>query len=432
MLDLAPQAPAPSPSQGGPEQVGPESVPASRRAGAEALRDWLVAEAVQIVDAGALLSAIAEHLVGLGLPLDRLTTAIEVLHSEYAGVGRFWTREGGVSVRFFRHSDGEGDEIDRVYKASPFYEAYETGRWIELDIANIADDAYGIVPELKEAGYRHYICIPLALTTGSRNGITLATREPRGFDEADRAVLRFLLPTLAIVMELTATRRRLDTVLKIYVGDEPHRAILAGEIRRGQVNRIRSAILFADMRGYTERSSTLTPEGAVDLLNDYFDCLVPPIEAEGGEVLKYMGDGLLAIFRESGDDLGGAAQSALSAADEALRRVDAANAAGRFAPPIEVGIALHHGEAAYGNVGSGTRLDFTVIGRDVNLASRLAKLNKVLGEPLLMSRTFVEFLWGDPDPLGPHALDGFSDAVAIYRPASRRANPRAATSNSAV
>ena len=423
MLDASLPAPPPPPNHGG-------AVPAARRAGVEALRAWLLAEAVQVQDAGALLTGVAERMIAVGLPLDRLTTAIEVLHSEYAGVGRFWTRDSGVSVRFFRHSDGEGDEIDRVYKASPFHEAHETGRWVELDLANTADDAYGIVPELKEAGYRHYICIPLSFTSGSRNGLTLATRDPAGFGEADRAVLRALMPTIAVVMELTGTRRRLDTVLKIYVGDEPHRAILAGEIRRGQVNRIRSAILFADMRGYTERSSTLTPEGAVDLLNDYFDCLVPPIEAEGGEVLKYMGDGLLAIFRETGDDLGGAAQSALTAAENALGQVDAANAAGRFAPPSEVGIALHHGEAAYGNVGSGARLDFTVIGRDVNLASRLAKLNKTLGESLLMSRTFVDFLWGDPDPLGQHALDGFADAVAIYRP--RRENPRAATSSSAV
>lgn len=428
MLDATPPAPSPAPDA---IDAAANALPPARRVLLGHLRTWLVTEGVHQPDAGALLAGVAERLIGLGLPLDRLTTAIDVLHSEYAGVGRFWTREGGLSVRFFRHAEGDGDEVDRVYRASPFYEAHETGRWVELDLAKTPDDAYGIVPELKEAGYRHYICIPLDFANGTRNGITLATRSPGGFGADDRTILNFILPTLAVVMELATVTRRLDTVLKIYVGDEPHRAILAGSIRRGQVNRIRSAILFADMRGYTERSSVLAPEAAVELLNDYFDCLVPPIEAEGGEVLKYMGDGLLAIFRETGDDLGGAAQSALTAAEEALRRVDGANAAGRFSPPIEVGIALHHGEAAFGNVGSGTRLDFTVIGRDVNLASRLAKLNKELGESLLMSRTFVEFLWGDPEPLGPHALDGFADAVAIYRPAARE-NPLAATSSSAV
>jgi adenylate cyclase len=170
------------------------------------------------------------------------------------------------------------------------------------------------------------------------------------------------------------------------------------------------------MRNFTRITSALTPEASVELLNAYFDCLVPPIEAESGEVLKYMGDGLLAIFRELGDDLGGAAQSALSAAGAALTRIEAANLESRFPVPIDVGIALHHGEAAYGNVGSGERLDFTVIGRDVNLASRIAQLNKQLGEPLLMSQAFVDFLWGDPESLGEHDINGFEEPIAVFRP----------------
>jgi adenylate cyclase len=151
-------------------------------------------------------------------------------------------------------------------------------------------------------------------------------------------------------------------------------------------------------------------------LNNYFDCLVPPIEDEGGEVLKYLGDGLLAIMRDKGDDTGGAAQSALTAATKALRRIEAANNEGRFPVTINVGFALHHGDAAYGNVGSGQRLDFTVIGRDVNLASRIAELNKSLGEPLLMSKSFVEHLWGNPTPLGAHDVEGFAEAIEVYKP----------------
>jgi adenylate cyclase len=200
------------------------------------------------------------------------------------------------------------------------------------------------------------------------------------------------------------------------VGDEPHQAILSGAILRGQVTRIRSAILFADMRGYTRASATLSPEAAVELLNDYFDCLVPPIEDEGGEVLKYLGDGLLAIFRDRGDDTGGAPQAALSAAIKALQRIYTANEQGRFPMPVSAGISLHHGDAAYGNVGSGQRLDFTVIGRDVNLASRIAKLNKTLDEPLLMSKAFVEHLWGNPHRLGAYEVEGFDEKIEVYRP----------------
>jgi adenylate cyclase len=143
---------------------------------------------------------------------------------------------------------------------------------------------------------------------------------------------------------------------------------------------------------------------------------VPPIEEEGGEVLKYLGDGLLAIFRDRGDDTGGAAQSALSAASKALQRVAVANQEGRFAVPVAVGVALHHGEAAYGNVGSGQRLDFTVIGRDVNLASRIANLNKMLNQPLLMSRSFTDHLWGNPHRLGAYEVDGFEEPIEVFRP----------------
>ena len=377
-----------------------------------ALRDWLVTVAARMEDPNEVLIGFIQRLIELGLPLDRVASAIETLHSEYAGIGRFWTREEGAVVRYLPH----GTRREAVYQQSPFAHVSRTGEWLMLDLAETPDDLFAIIPELKEAGLRHYLTIPIRLTNGAENGISFATRSPEGFGERGLTILRLVMPSFALVTELRATSNRLDQVLRIYVGDEPHRAILSGAIQRGQVTRIRSAILFADMRDYTHISSTLSPESAVELLNTYFDCLVPPIEDEGGEVLKYLGDGLLAIVRDKGDDTGGAAQSALTAATKALRRIEAANNEGRFPVPIYAGIALHHGDAAYGNVGSGQRLDFTVIGRDVNLASRIAELNKRLGEPLLMSKPFVEHLWGNPSPLGAHDVVGFEEAIEVYKP----------------
>jgi adenylate cyclase len=376
------------------------------------LRDWLVNEAAQVDDLGDALTGFAERLNDLGLPVDRISTAIETLHSEYAGIGRSWTREQGTSVRLLPH----GERRETVYKTSPFAHVNRTGKWLLLDLERTPDDLFRIVPDLKAGRYRHYLTVPIRFSNGAENGISFATRSPAGFDEVALRILGLIIPTFSMVTELLAISKRLDDVLRIYVGDEPHRAILSGAILRGQVTRIRSAILFADMRGYTRASSTLSPEAAVELLNNYFDCLVPPIEDEGGEVLKYLGDGLLAIFRDRGDDTGGAPQSALTAAIKALQRIYTANEQGRFSVPVSAGIALHHGDAAYGNVGSGQRLDFTVIGRDVNLASRLAKLNKELDEPLLMSKPFVEHLWGNPHRLGAFALDGFDETVEVYRP----------------
>jgi adenylate cyclase len=345
------------------------------------------------------------------VPVDRITTAIDALHSEYAGIGRIWTREGGYTFRLFPH----GEEAERAYERSPFAEALRTGRWLILDLSRTPDDAFEVVPELKADGYLHYVCVPLCFTNGTRNGVTFASRKPGGFDARALSILRFVMPTLAAAAETRSVNARLDNVLRIYVGDEPHKAILSGTIQRGQVSRIRSAILFADMRSYTRISSELEPERAVELLNTFFDCLVPPIEAEGGEVLKYLGDGLLAIFRDPGDDTGQSAQAALSAAIAGLLKLEEANGNGAFSTRVEAGIALHHGEAAYGNVGSGARLDFTVIGPDVNLASRIAQMNKVLGEPLLMSRAFADHLRGDPELIGRHTLDGIAEPVPIYR-----------------
>jgi adenylate cyclase len=377
-----------------------------------ALRDWLVTAAGQMEDSNEVLSSFLDRLIELGVPVDRAVSAIEALHTEYAGIGRFWTREEGTVVRYLPH----GDRREAIYQTSPFAHVSRTREWLILDLANTPDDLFPIVPELKEAGYRHYVTIPIRFTNGAENAISFATRSPKGFGTRDLTILRMVIPSFALVTELRATSNRLDEVLRIYVGDDPHKAILSGAIQRGQVTRIRSAILFADMRDYTHISSTLSPESAVELLNNYFDCLVPPIEDEGGEVLKYLGDGLLAIMRDKGDDTGGAAQSALTAATKALRRIEAANNEGRFPVTINVGFALHHGDAAYGNVGSGQRLDFTVIGRDVNLASRIAELNKRLGEPLLMSKSFVEHLWGNPTPLGAHDVEGFAEAIEVYKP----------------
>jgi adenylate cyclase len=387
-----------------------------------AIRDWLLAEAAQLADPGQILPGFAERVIALGIPIDRIMTAIDLLHSEYSGVGRFWTKGEGTTSRFFPH----GPDHDRVYNESPFAHVHRTREWLLLDLSQTPDDCFNIIPDLKAAGYRHYLVVPIFFTNGSHHGLTFATRAPDGFGEHGLRVLRFVMPTVAAMMEIRLINQRLDTVLRIYVGDAPHRAILSGDIRRGQVSRIRSAILFADMRDYTQITATLTPETAVQLLNDYFDCLVPPIEAEGGEVLKYMGDGLLAIFRERGDDRCGAAQSALSAAVQALAQLGAANGAGRFPTVISAGVALHHGEAAYGNVGSGGRLDFTVIGPDVNLASRIAQLNKVVGEPLLMSQAFADPLRGGAEPLGSHSIKGFTEAVPIYRPSRAQEEKRAA------
>lgn len=375
------------------------------------LNHWLLREARMESDLRHAIAGLGARLNAVGIPVDRLSFAAQALHAEHVAFSSTWIR-GEENLQQFQ---SYGWETVAGYRNSTIYAAHETRKPLFLWLPDTPDDRYTLVPDLKREGYVHYLCFPVFFANGHSNAVIFVTRDKNGFSSRDIALVEALMPTLGAVLEILSSYKSLDEILRIYVGNEPHHAILAGHIGRGQVSRIRSAILFADMRSYTRITSAMEPEEAVALLNRYFDCLVPPIEAEGGEVLKYMGDGLLAIFRDRGDDTGAAAQAALTAATEALARIDRIDADARHAP-IHAGIALHHGEAAYGNVGSGARLDFTVVGRDVNLTSRLAQLNKVLGEPLLMSRRFSEHLWTEGHHLGAFRLDGFDAEIDVYRP----------------
>jgi len=249
------------------------------------------------------------------------------------------------------------------------------------------------------------------------NGFTFATRSPNGFTAEDVAVLKSIFPTLAALQEVLALNRVMREVMRMYVGDEPHLRILSGDVRRGEVLRIRAAILFADMRDFTALTAHLQEEAATALVNEYYDCIVPPIDERGGEVLKFMGDGVLAIFRagESGDIE--ARVRAFAAARAGLLRVERRNLEQDGVLKFEVGIALHFGNAAYGNVGSGARLDYTVIGSDVNLAARLADLCGELGQGLLLSSSFQSRLSEhELRNLGAFDLKGVAEKQTVFAP----------------
>ena len=375
--------------------------------------DWLTRNARRKDMPSERIALLCDKLLDLGLPLDRYGSSTEVLDAEHDSISRLWVRGKGVTTRTYVRT---GD-IDTLYTTSPFYEAAQTGRTVELRLPQTDDGRFGIVAELKADGFTHYLCIPIPLMSGGHGWVTFATRQEGGFSTRDVAALSRLLPAIAILIDLRSTWLSLDKLLRTYVGDEPHRAILRGNTKRGQVSTIRSAILFADMRDSIGRTADLDAVAAVGVFNALFDCLVPPIESRQGEVLKYMGDGLLAIFRDGPD--GDAADRALAAGQGALDALRDRNMAHPEEPPIEAGVALHYGEAAYGNVGSGLRLDFTVIGKDVGLTSRIANLNRPLDQPVLMSRDFATRLHRPTLQVGAFAVRGFKDLVTVFRPVGR-------------
>jgi adenylate cyclase len=216
---------------------------------------------------------------------------------------------------------------------------------------------------------------------------------------------------LARVAEVRALRRTASTLLDTYVGHDAGERILAGRIRRGDIEEIHAAIWLSDMRGFTALADSLPPRVMIDLLNRYFDCQVPVILDHGAEVLKFMGDGLLAIFTIADDET-----EVCKRAISATRRVQANIAAlARSAMPgLRFGLALHIGDVLYGNIGSGNRLDFTCIGPAVNCAARIEKLTSQLGRAVLASGEFARCCPDEFTALGEFNLAGFSAPQLIF------------------
>ncbi len=373
-----------------------------------AVRDWLVGEAHEISDPNVIIESLSLRLRDAGVPIDQAVSAIEFRHAERAANARIWEFGSPAREQVYGHDRGSEATGKR-----PLAEAHRLNEWIFSWLPDMPDDAYDIVAPLKAGGYTHHIAVPVVLPNGMRNGFTFATRAPQGFSDEDIAVLRSILPTLAALQEILALRRVMREVMRMYVGNEPHLRILSGDVRRGEVLRIRAAILFADMRDFTALTSHLSEEAATALVNEYYDCIVPPIDERRGEVLKFMGDGILAIFRAGEEADIEACSRAFAAARAGLLRVARRNAGIGF----QVGIALHFGNAAYGNVGSGARLDYTVIGRDVNLAARIADLCRNVGESLLLSNSFQSRLSEhELRNLGAFSLKGIDQAQTVFAP----------------
>ena len=369
--------------------------------------DYMLGPGLRTGDADATLAGLAERLRVAEVPVDRMASFARLLHAEDAASARIWDARSGVRSFTFTHSPVPGV----YYHRSPVYEAHRTRAWVSFRPDDVDVDTYEVVAELRADGIADYLIIPTEMVNGFQNSYAFASRRPSGFSDEDRAVLRLVMPVLAVCQEVFAMHRILQEVTRTYIGAGPQERILAGDVVRGEVTRIRSAILFADMRRFTELTAEISAEAAVALLNAYYDCVVPAIEAAEGEVLKFIGDGILAIFAAEGDGKGACAR-ALDAAEAALEMVRSQRGEVAF----QIGIGLTFGEVAYGNVGSGARLDYTVIGRDVNAASRIATLCGTLGAPLLMSDEFPRRLPGRAFAArGVHFLRGLGDCE-IFAP----------------
>jgi adenylate cyclase len=380
------------------------------------LLGWLEGPGRRLIETEAFVEALGEQLVEIGLPIDRITTGIPMLHPQIASSSVVWE-----PARLAHERQWQMTSLTRsMYERSPLYVVYRGDGPVRARVTPEAQPGeYPIISDLREEGFSDYIALPAPFSDGTIKAMTFATRQESGFEDAEVATLQALMPHFAYLLEIQTLRRTARVLLDTYVGRISGQRVLQGQIKRGQGEDLRAIIWFSDLRGFTELSDALPNDALIALLNDYFGALTRAVEEQQGETLKFIGDAMLAIYPIATASSGRkAAQRALASARAAQARIAEINLARRAADQaiIQWGLALHVGEVHYGNIGGETRLDFTVIGPAVNLAARLQSLSARLGEGCLISSDFAVLLRDRSElrDLGTHALKGIADERQVF------------------
>jgi len=373
---------------------------------------WILGEGPHIDSDVELFDELCWRLLGDGVPLWRATLYMGTLHPLIRGVGARWLRELGVIEEFrILH----GNEVTDEYLRSPIRATIERGTPIRRRLVEEAPE-YPLLSKLRKAGATDYFALALNRTFRRFPVVTWTTDRPGGFSDADVARLEDINPALAAIVDARSVRRISGDLLDTYLGPQAGRRILAGQIRRAEGERLRAVIMMTDLRGFTALSDQLPGDEVIELLDDYFDAVATPIEERKGEILKFIGDGMLAIFPSAPGDAGACCRAALRAARLALAAMDTVNHERRAAKKdaLHFGLALHIGDVSYGNIGAPHRLDFTVIGPAVNFASRLEEQTKLTGHSLLISQEFAVAAGEKLQPVGRLQLRDIVDPQEIF------------------
>jgi len=369
--------------------------------------EWLASDECHDCDDAGLIAGLGGQLRAAGVPIDRLALHLRTLHPEILGRTVAWSPNEAVQVQDRQH----GVEVTTDFIGSPIRYVMESLEHLVVRMDRPDVRRWTHLETYKDRGLVELLILPLNNFDGPVSVATFCTTRPGGFTASEREAIERIVPALRNVCELRTLRKVELTLLDTYTGKRTARRILAGRIRRGQVESLEAALMICDLRGFTEMSNRLPTARVLELLDAYFDRVVPAITEAGGEIVKFMGDAVLAFFQR--DDAAAACEAALQAARKALANLERPVARDIS---LQAGIALHYGEVSYGNIGSGRRLDFTVIGPDVNLVSRIQTATGATGHTLLSSERFAGLLGSQKlVSIGRHALKGFSDPVELYR-----------------
>jgi adenylate cyclase len=396
------------------------------------LHVWAVRQGLLGTGAAELFDGFCQRLVLGGLSLWRASAAMRTLHPQWGGYSYLWRRD----LNAIEPSQFDRDnENSQVWLTSPF--AYLIGQaraeggsgdpWRHLRRRLTGPEAqldFPVLEELADDGATDYFAQIVRFgpegdaSRGTGIAYSFATDRREGFGEDDVTLLRAVLPALSLAMMAHAGHTIASGLLGAYLGDDAGKRIHAGAVERGSVERIHAVLWFADMRGFTKLADSTPGLEVIELLDEVFETLTAPLRSRGGQVLKFMGDGMLAIFPLPAETQAKTCRDAIEAAREAMHTLDRINRARVEAckPIAEVDLALHIGEVLYGNVGAADRLDFTVIGPAVNEAARIETLCEPLGRKVLVSAEFAAAAGScnGLQPLGHHRLRGVREPRAIY------------------
>ena len=389
------------------------------------LMNWLVSQGLTGLPENDLIRGFCERCRAGGLELSRGLVFIDTLHPIFEGRGFRWNDiETNESDSFEYGPTGEGDAAQN-WRRSTFYHMLEHGHdELRIDLADCASLDFSMISELAEKGHRHFVAFVHrfgeAGTIGQMDCLYSywLTRRPEGFDEDALSALRDLVPVLGLAIKSAAQVDIAQTLGRVYLGRDASEQVLRGPISRGVTERINAVLWFSDLRGSTAISESVTPDEIIPFLNDYAQAAIDAIHDAGGDVLKLIGDGVLAMFTD--ENFAAARRAALRAEHHFRRNMASLNdrRAGENRPTTSAYVGLHVGEVFYGNIGSEDRLDFTVVGPAVNEVSRIASMCRSVDRELLASSAFRSGLDATGQrylvSTGRFALRGIGRAQDLY------------------
>jgi adenylate cyclase len=382
----------------------------------EGIAQWLIGPARKNPSFTETLDELAWRLVAAGMPLLRASLHSGALHPQFLGATYLWWRDSAETVKIMvKHEIG--DLIP--YSENPVRRVREGGETLRrrMDGPDARFD-FSVLHDLRARGATEYLALPIASQFGfGAHMAAYVANRPGGFTEREVGDLSSLSEPLSVIADMNSQRQIAENILKAYLGPQTGPKVLAGQIRRGSGEVISAVLWSSDLRRFTQLSDRLAGERVIALLNDLFDLQARAIADHGGEILKFIGDGLLAIFPVA-DPLEAprAAANALAAAEEAqtkLRALREQPSAGVYSD-LEIVAALHYGAVTYGNIGSADRLDFTVIGPAVNLLSRIEAIGKSLDLQVVVSDDFAKVYGQKLRSLGQHVLRGLAQPHELF------------------